>query len=109
MRMLFVIFFLRIVAVDLCARPVFPLVDKKDTAVTVVDSLLDFTYDVRNTTLFLNDKEVDFSIVFDPETNKMKPQYRQVHGAFTPYDAIKEYGEKYRKGVIVCREKSDSE
>lgn len=100
MRTLLIIFFTGILTVDLLGQSV-PIVDKKDTVITVIDSLLDYTYDIKDMTLFLNEAKVDFSVVFDLETNKKRPQYRQIHTAVTPYDAIRQHGEKYRKGLVI--------
>ena len=84
------------------------IVDKKDTVTTAIDSLLDYTYNVKDMILFVDKNKVDFSVVFDSETNKKRPQYRQMHAVLTPYDAIKQHGEKYRKGIIIyAEEKSE--
>ncbi|MEG0580349.1 MAG: hypothetical protein RR490_10580 [Niameybacter sp.] len=46
------------------------IVDKKDTVTMGIDSLLDYTYNVKDMTLFVDENKVDYSVVFDSETNK---------------------------------------
>lgn len=75
--------------------------ENKRTEVTVIDSLDCFTYDVRKMTLLLRDKQINYSVVFDTATQRLKNEYIQVHGTYDYYTAIKKYGEKYRKGLFV--------
>lgn len=46
------------------------IVDKKDTVTMGIDSLLDYIYNVKDMTLFVDENKVDYSVVFDSETNK---------------------------------------
>lgn len=65
-----------------------------------IDSL-SFSYDVREMTILLNDTAVNYSIVFDPETGMIKSGYKMLRGALSHYEAIKFFGEKYRKGILI--------
>lgn len=82
--------------------------EKKRTEVTAIDSLDCFTYDVRRMTLLLKDKQIDYSVVFDTVTQRLKNEYIQVHGTYDYYTAIKRYGEKYRKGLFVYDKESEA-
>lgn len=62
---------------------------------------LSFSYDVREMTILLNDTAVNYSVVFDPETGMIKSGYKMLRGALSHYEAIKFFGEKYRKGILI--------
>ena len=71
-----------------------------------IDSL-SFSYDVRDMTILVNDTLVDYSVVFDPETGTRRGGYTMVRGALSHYEAIKLFGEKYRKGILIYRREGE--
>lgn len=81
--------------------------EKKDTVTVGIDSLDCYSYDVRNSTLLVGDKQVNYTVVFDSITERRKTEYTEIHGALVPFDAIKFYGEKYRKGILVYKKESE--
>ena len=66
-----------------------------------------FSYDVRDMTILVNDTLVDYSVVFDPETGTRRGGYTMVRGALSHYEAIKLFGEKYRKGILIYRREGE--
>lgn len=82
---------------------VFPQKHTKKTN-SAVDSL-SFFYDVREMTILMNDTAVCYSIVFDPETGMRKSEYSMVRGAFSHFESVKLFGEKYRKGILIYQKK----
>nr|WP_302831259.1 hypothetical protein [uncultured Bacteroides sp.] len=81
--------------------------EKRDTAVVVTDSLDYYRYHVSHMTILLDESPVHYTVIFDTVTNKQRPQYRQVDGTIWPYDAVKYYGEKYRKGILIYKKESE--
>lgn len=79
--------------------------DKCDAAVTIIDSLA-FNYDIKKMTVILNGKLVPYSVIFQ-EHKPVDNKYKFMHGAMDPIGAIKRYGEKYRNGLLVYKEKSE--
>ena len=65
------------------------------------------SYDVRDMTILVNDTLVDYSVVFDPETGTRRGGYTMVRGALSHYEAIKLFGEKYRKGILIYRREGE--
>ena len=81
---------------------------KQDTITTVVDSL-SFTYDPKILTILVDDKIVHYSVVFNIEKEITNPRYRLVGGSMNPFDAIKRYGEKYRKGILAYKKEREED
>lgn len=81
--------------------------EKNDTVIVVKDSLEGYTYHVANMIILLNEKPVHWTVVYDTVTNNVKPQFYKTHGTVWPYDAIKYYGEKCRKGILGFKEGSE--
>ncbi|WP_455592330.1 hypothetical protein [Bacteroides sp.] len=81
--------------------------EKNDMVVVVKDSLEGYAFHVSHMTILLDEKPVHWTVVYDTVTNYLKPQYREVHGSIRPYDAIKYYGERYRKGILGFKEESE--
>lgn len=71
-----------------------------------IDSL-SFSYDVRDMTILINDTVVSYSVVFDLETGMRKSEYVMVRGALSHFEAIKFFGEKYRKGILIYQKKGE--
>lgn len=80
---------------------------QKDTLNSEIDSLDNYNFDKRNCAIFLENKQVDFSVVFDPKLLKQRKGYHEIDGTFFPYDAIARYGEKYRKGLLIYKKESE--
>lgn len=80
---------------------------KQDTVVVIVDSLDCWRYHVSHMTLLVKDNPVHYTVVFDMVKQSLKPQYRQIGGSIFVYNAIRNYGEKYRKGILVFDEESE--
>ena len=72
-----------------------------------IDSL-SFSYDVRDMTIFANDTVVCWSVVFDPETGMRKSEYVMIRGAFSHFESVKFFGEKYRKGILIYQKKGEN-
>lgn len=83
------------------------LPEKQDTVVVVDDSLDCYRYHVSQMTLLVKDKPVHYTVVFDTVKNYLSPQYYQIGGTVYPYSAIRSYGEKYRKGILVYEKESE--
>lgn len=83
--------------------------EKNDTLTVGIDSLDCHDYNIRNITLLVEDKQVDYTIVFDSITQQKKTEFTQMHGELIPFNAIKHYGEKYRKGLLVYKKESENE
>lgn len=72
-----------------------------------IDSL-SFSYDVRSMTILMNDTPVHYSVVFNPETGMLRNKYIMIRGTLSRYEAIKLFGEKYRKGILFYRKKGEN-
>lgn len=100
MKLIVLITFLGIVIHSLPAYSS-SLTEKQDTVVVVTDSLDWYRYHISHVTLLLEENPVHHTVIFDSVTNYPKLQYQQIGGAILPYDAIRKFGEKYRKGVLI--------
>lgn len=72
-----------------------------------IDSL-SFSYDVREMIILVNDTAVCYSVVFDLETGMRKSEYSMVRGAFSHFESVKLFGEKYREGILIYQKKGES-
>lgn len=75
---------------------------------TPIDSLT-FAYDVRTMTILVGDTPVHYSVVFDPETGLKRAEFIQVRGSLSPYESIQMFGEKYRKGLLIYKERREGD
>lgn len=98
-----ILFFLGAVIHYVAAHPFSPK-EKQDSVFTVMDSLDWYRYDVSNMTLLVKDNSVHYTVVFDTVKHYLRPEYQQIGGSVYPYSAIKGYGEKYRKGILIYKE-----
>lgn len=57
-------------------------------------------YHVKNMTILLDNKPVDYTVVFDTVSGHNRPEYIPIGGATDPFNAIKMCGERYRKGIL---------
>lgn len=64
-------------------------------------------YHVGNMSLFLNDTLIHYSVVFDVQTGFLKEEYMRLHGTTDHYKAVKNYGEKYREGILVYQKRGE--
>lgn len=102
-----ILFFLVAVTHYVSAHPFSPK-EKMDTVSIVVEDSLDwYRYHVSNMTLLVKDKSVHYTVVFDMEKQCLRPRYQQIGGSVYPYNAIKGYGEKYRKGILIYIKESE--
>lgn len=83
--------------------------EKQDTTTVVTDSLAPYRYHVRQMAFFLDGQPVHYTVIFDTVTDSPRAQYRQVDGTVWPFDAIKYYGEKYRKGLLIYESEDTNE
>ena len=57
-------------------------------------------YHVKNMTILLDNKPVDYTVVFDTVSGHNRPEYIPIGGATDPFNAIKMCGERFRKGIL---------
>lgn len=108
MKQILVIFFLGMIISSFSAQAFSPQ-GRQDTVVVVVDSLDCYRYHVSHMTLLVKDKPVHYTVVFDTTKQYLRPQYRQTDGSIYSYSAIKGFGEKYRKGILVYEKEKEKE
>ena len=76
--------------------------NKKADTETNKDTLF-VPYHVKNMTILLDNKLVDYTVVFDTVSGYKRPEYIQVGGSMDSFNAIKMFGERYRKGILIYR------
>ena len=76
--------------------------NEKTNTETYKDTLF-VPYHVKNMTILLDNEPVDYTVVFDTVSGYKRPEYIQVGGSTDSFNAIKMYGERYRKGILIYR------
>ncbi len=79
---------------------------QQETERVNIDSL-SFSYDVRRMTILLNDTVVHYSVIFDTETGLRKQGFVRIGEALSSPEAIKYYGERYCKGILIYRREGE--
>ncbi|MDR0937804.1 MAG: hypothetical protein LBN29_00385 [Mediterranea sp.] len=76
----------------------------QDSTKTVIDSLNHY-YRAQDAIVFLNDTIVPYTVVLHPVEEGIAPypEFVCVGGWHVPFEAIRRYGEKYRKGILFFR------
>ncbi|MDE6822399.1 MAG: hypothetical protein K2P55_12070 [Bacteroides acidifaciens] len=79
---------------------------RQETERVNIDSL-SFSYDIRHMTILLNDTVVHYSVIFDTKTHLWKQGFVCIGEALSSPEAVKYYGERYCKGILIYRREED--
>lgn len=66
---------------------------------------IDLSFDARKMTIIVDGENVPWYVVFDSVTWQLKDEYQPIGGSANKAEAIKRFGEKYRKGVKFYQKK----
>lgn len=68
---------------------------------------VDLSFDVREMAVIVDGETVPWYVVFDSVTWQLKDEYQPTGGSANKAEAIKRFGEKYRKGVKFYQKKKE--